>query len=110
MPATDDDLALTIRELSNGCEHSGVRTAAVLFLDKNEQTLSAKAALGDWSPERVIHRDAGPVWKAIESKKTAAFCKPAETFDAMTVGPAVQKDEIQGRGGRGDYQMFRHAI
>jgi hypothetical protein len=103
MPGPDDDLALTIRELSNVYEELsllyrisevfsflsvdeicariaaeavntlGVRTAAVLFLDEKAGTLSAKAALGDWNPERVIRRDAGPVWKAIESKKPPLF-------------------------------------
>jgi putative nucleotidyltransferase with HDIG domain len=134
MPGTDDDLALTIRELSNVYEELsllyrisevfsflsvdeicariaaeavntlGVRTAAVLFLDEKAGTLSAKAALGDWNPERVIHRDAGPVWKAIESKKTAAFCKLDETtyrndfpeLSSLMVCPVVGKVKVMG--------------
>ncbi len=109
MQEGDNDLSLTVRELSNAYEELsllyrisevfsflsveeictrisneavntlGVRTAAVLFLDEKGETLRTKTALGSWKRERVISRDSNPVWKAIDSKRSAAFCKLAET-------------------------------
>jgi putative nucleotidyltransferase with HDIG domain len=112
MPEDDSDLSLTVRELSNAYEELsllyrisevfsflsvedictrisdeavstlGVRTAAVLFLDDNGETLRVKTAVGNWNRDRVIRRNSNPVWKAIESKRSAAFCKLAETVYA----------------------------
>jgi putative nucleotidyltransferase with HDIG domain len=134
MQGADDDLSLTIRELSNVYEELsllyrisevfsfmsveeicariaaeavntlGVRTAAVLFLDEKGEKLSSKAALGNWDRERVIPRDDGAVWRAIESKKNSAFCKLAETQYAedfpelfsLMVCPVIGKVKVIG--------------
>jgi putative nucleotidyltransferase with HDIG domain len=134
MKEDDGDLSLTVRELSNAYEELsllyrisevfsflsveeicariaaeavntlGVRTAVVLFLDEKGEALSAKAALGNWDGGRVIVKDAGPVWKAVESKKTSAYCKLAETpyagdypeLSSLMVCPLVGKVKVIG--------------
>ncbi len=109
MPAPDNDLALTIRELSNVYEELsllyrisevfsflsvdeictriteeavttlGVRTAAVLFLDEGGEALRTKTAMGKWDSARVFGRDGGAIWRSIEAKRPSAFCKLADT-------------------------------
>ncbi|MEW6109789.1 MAG: HD domain-containing phosphohydrolase [Nitrospirota bacterium] len=105
----DDDLSLTIQELSNAYEELsllyrisevftflsvdeicsrivkeavstiGVKTAAVLFLDEKGCKLCTKTSIGNWDAEREFHRDGGIIWKVIESRKSSAFCRLNET-------------------------------
>jgi putative nucleotidyltransferase with HDIG domain len=105
----DEDLSLTVEELSNAYEELsllyrisevfsllsideiaarianeamntiGVSTAAVLFLDEKGEKLYTKASKGNWDDARVFEKDSAVIWKSIESRKTSAFCRLAET-------------------------------
>ncbi|MBI5102465.1 MAG: HD domain-containing protein [Nitrospirae bacterium] len=109
MSTPEGDLALTVRELSNMYEEIsllyrmsevfsflstdeicsriteealntlGVRSAAVLFIDEKKQALYTKASLGTWDASKIFEKDEGVIWKAIASKKPAAFCRLPET-------------------------------
>ncbi len=109
MQEGDDDLSLTVRELSNAYEELsllyrisevfsfmsveeicvriseeavntlGVRCAAVLFLDEKGETLRTRTSVGNWSRDRVIHKGSNPAWKAVESKKSSSFRRLADT-------------------------------
>jgi putative nucleotidyltransferase with HDIG domain len=134
MPAGDDDLSRTVRELSNVYEEIsllyrisevfsflsvdeicariseeavntlGAGTAAVLFLDDNGEALHTKTAVGKWDADKVIRRDSNPVWKAMESRRSAAFCTLAGTeyaaefpgLSSLMVCPLVGKRKAIG--------------
>lgn len=100
----EDILSLTVQELSNSYEELsllyrlfevfsvlsvdeicsrivdeaagtiGVRTAAVLFIDENENKLFTKAFLGNWDGTREFPDDGSVLWKTIKAKKPSAFC------------------------------------
>ncbi len=82
----------------------GVKTAAVLFLDKNIETLHTKAYEGEWDSQRKFIRDDGIIWKSIENKKPAAFCKIKETeyrdyiphINSLMVCPILGKTQAVG--------------
>lgn len=106
---TENDLSLTIQELSNAYEELsllyrisevfsflsvdeiclrivketvttiGVKTAAVLFLDEKGDKLHSKSSTGDWDKKREFSKDSGVLWKSIETKRPSAFCKLKET-------------------------------
>jgi len=103
-----DDLRLTIRELSNTYEElsliyrlsevlSGmgvdeiaeqvveeaintfdVKTAALLFLDDANERLYTKSFRGRWNRDTVISRQDRIIWEAIDEKKPVAFCRLQE--------------------------------
>jgi putative nucleotidyltransferase with HDIG domain len=105
----DRDLSLTIEELSNVYEELSllyrisevfsvlsideiamrianeaisairVHTAAVLFLDEKGEKLYTKVSKGGWDDTLVFEKGPNVIWKSIESRKTSAFCKLAET-------------------------------
>ncbi len=107
--APEDILSITIQELSNSYEELsllyrlsgvfsvlsvdeicakivheaagtiGVRTAAVLFIDDEDDKLYTKAFLGNWNAEREFPADENVLWKTLASKKASAFCKLSET-------------------------------
>ena len=109
MTSRDNDLSLTVRELSNAYEELsllhrmsevfsflsideicsritkeavnaiGVQTAAVLFLDDKGEMLHTKTCLGKWDCERVIDKSIGVIWKSIDSRKASAYCSLIET-------------------------------
>jgi len=56
----------------------GVRTAAVLFLDEQEN-LYTMAYKGEWDSKRQFPRDNGVLWNSINAKKPSAFCRIKET-------------------------------
>ena len=106
---TENDLSLTIQELSNAYEELsllyrisevfsflsvdeicsrivseavttiGVKTAAVLFLDEDGTKLCTETGIGSWDKKREFIRDSGILWKSIDSKRPSAFCKLKET-------------------------------
>jgi putative nucleotidyltransferase with HDIG domain len=105
----DNDLALTVRELSNAYEELsllhrisevfsflsideicsritqeavntiGVQTAAVLFLDDKGDMLHTKACRGKWECGRVIDKSMDVMWKSIDSRKASAYCRLIES-------------------------------
>ncbi|MDA8082786.1 MAG: HD domain-containing protein [Nitrospiraceae bacterium] len=109
MASPENDLALTVRELSNVYEEIsllyrlsevfsvlsideislriadeavsslGVKTAAVLFLEEGGERLYTKASVGDWDGTKGFPQDDGVFWKVIRAKKPSAFCRLAET-------------------------------
>ena len=109
MTGRDNDLALTVRELSNAYEELsllhrisevfsflsiddicsritkeavytiGVQTAAVLFLDAKGETLNTKTCRGKWNSGRVIDKTMEVIWKSIDSRKPSAYCRLIET-------------------------------
>ncbi len=106
------DLELTVRELSNTYEElsllyklsevlSGlsvdeiaekvleeamktldVETAAVLFLDEENERLVTRSFRGRWSMDTTIHRDDKIIWNAVSEKKPVAFCKLSDASHA----------------------------
>lgn len=109
MTSRDNDLALTVRELSNTYEELsllhrisevfsflsideicskitkeavftiGVQTAAVLFLDDKDEMLHTKTCRGKWDCGRVIDKTMEVIWKSIDSRKASAYCRLIET-------------------------------
>lgn len=109
MTTRDQDLSLTVQELSNAYEELsllyriaevfsflsideivlritneaintlGVHTAAVLFLDEKGEKLYTKVSRGDWDNSRVFDKTSSVIWKSIEARRTSAFCRLAET-------------------------------
>jgi putative nucleotidyltransferase with HDIG domain len=105
----DNDLTLTVRELSNTYEELsllyrisevfsflsideicsritkeavntiGVQTAAVLFLDNKGEMLYTKTCRGKWDCERVLDKTMEVIWKSIDSRKASAYCSLIET-------------------------------
>ncbi|MDA8433356.1 MAG: HD domain-containing protein [Nitrospiraceae bacterium] len=134
MTPHDQDLVLTVEELSNAYEELsllyrisevfsflsideiamrianeaintiGVRTAAVLFLDEKGEKLYTKASKGDWDAGRVFDKSSDVIWKSIESRKTSAFCRLAETehkdllpkLTSLMVCPLIGKVKVIG--------------
>ncbi|MHB8880779.1 MAG: GAF and HD-GYP domain-containing protein [Thermodesulfovibrionales bacterium] len=134
MASPESDLALTVRELSNAYEELtllyrmsevfsflsieeiclrmaeeavnsiGVETSAVLIADEGNQNLHTKAFRGSWDDKRVFARDAGVIWKAIDSKKPSAFCALAQTehqayfpgMASLMVCPILGKARVMG--------------
>ncbi|GAB4405715.1 MAG: HD domain-containing protein [Thermodesulfovibrionales bacterium] len=128
------DLALTIRELSDTYEElsllyrlsevlSGmgvdeiaehvveeaintldVKTAAILFLDDDNESLHTKSFRGRWRKDTVISREDKIIWNAIEEKKPVAFCKLSEAGHedyehaemSVLVCPIVGKTRVIG--------------
>jgi putative nucleotidyltransferase with HDIG domain len=106
---SDDDLSLTVRELSNTYEELsllhrmsevfsflsideicsritkeavntiGVETAAVMFLDDKSEALYTKTCMGKWDCGRVIDKSMAVIWKSIDSRKASAYCRLIET-------------------------------
>jgi putative nucleotidyltransferase with HDIG domain len=109
MKNSENDLSLTIKELSNVYEELSllyrisevfsslsvdeicariadeaintivVETAAVLFLDEKGEKLYTKTAKGKWDNRKKFKRDGGVLWKVIETKRTSAICNLSET-------------------------------
>lgn len=109
MPSPENDLALTVQELSNVYEELsllyrlsevfsflsieeicsriteeamtsiGVKTAAVLLMDDNGEKLRTQASRGNWDRAREFPRDEEIIWKVMQAKKPSAFCHLAET-------------------------------
>lgn len=134
MISHEHDLSLTIQELSNVYEELsllyrisevfsflsideialrianeaintiGVRTAAVLFLDEKGEKLHTKVSKGDWDDTRVFDKKSRVIWKSIDSKKAAAFCRLAETehkdfmpeLSSLMVCPLIGKVKVIG--------------
>jgi len=109
MKERDDDLSLTVRELSNAYEELTllyrmadlfcslsvdeicsrlvtealstveVRTAAILLVDERGEKLLTKASLGGWDAKREFGKDDGVLWKSVEARKASAFCRLEDT-------------------------------
>jgi len=109
MKSPENDLSLTICELTNVYEEIsllyrlsevfsflsideicsriadeavasiGVKTAGVLFMDENGESMSTKTSRGEWDSSREFPRDDGVIWKVIKARKPSAFCRLADT-------------------------------
>ena len=56
-----------------------VKTAAVLFIDEQGESLYTISHKGDWDCDRRFVRDKDIIWNSIEAKKPSAFCRIRET-------------------------------
>lgn len=98
----------------------GVRTAAILFHDDKNDLLFTKTFKGTWDAHRTFPRDHAVIWKSIESKKSSAIHRIADTEycdyipglrsimvcpilgKARTVGAIIVADK------EGDEEFFSH--
>lgn len=118
-PAPNDNLSLTIQELSSTYEelsllyrisgifsvlsveeicsrivteavHTiGVKTSAVLFLDEKRKKLFTKTFTGNWDKDIEFGEEITVLWKPFEAKKPSAFCKLRET-EYSTIFPDLK--------------------
>ncbi|OGW26161.1 MAG: hypothetical protein A2X59_06320 [Nitrospirae bacterium GWC2_42_7] len=119
MNYTDDNLSLTIQELSNTYEELsllyrisgifsvlsvdeicarivaeavntiGVQTSAVLFLDEKKKKLCTKTFTGNWDKDIEFGEDITVLWKPFEANRPSAFCKLRET-EYSTIFPDLK--------------------
>ena len=56
-----------------------IKTAAILFVDKEKDILYTQSFKGTWDGCRVFTKDEGVIWNAIKKNKPVAYCKFSES-------------------------------
>ncbi|MCL4474612.1 MAG: HD domain-containing protein [Nitrospirae bacterium] len=81
-----------------------VKTAAILFLDEENERLVTKSFRGRWNKDTTIHKDDRIIWNAVSERKPVAFCKLSDAGHAdythaegsILVCPLVGKIRVIG--------------